>query len=311
LNHILGTEANVRILRLLASTTVPLSKAAIARRTKLNESGVGRAVAGLIDGGIIESLGVAPRHLYRLWAAHPLAAALADLFAAESARFQAIIDGLQTAARSLSPPPRAAWVQGPVALDADRPGDPVDVRILAPAGSIDRATEELRAGIAELERAQDVTISVRGLTSADVAALPTDEQAALRQTIALLGPPPAEILSGSKPRGSGSPPPHHADLDQQTLALARAIAAKLAKDPSLQEQARQFVRRRRAQASAAERKELEEWDQILRTMSPARLRRFLVESSERATRLRQTLPFVDALTEKERETLRKHGHDER
>jgi hypothetical protein len=38
-------------------------------------------------------------------------------------------------------------------------------------------------------------------------------------------------------------------------------------------------------------------------MSPSRLRRFLVEPGERATRLRQTLPALDLLTPAERNAV--------
>jgi hypothetical protein len=40
---------------------------------------------------------------------------------------------------------------------------------------------------------------------------------------------------------------------------------------------------------------LVEWRQILRTQSPTRIRKLLVDPGERATRLRQTLPFLDAI----------------
>jgi hypothetical protein len=311
LNDILGTEANVRILRLLATTSVPLSKAAVARQTALNESGVGRAIEDLIDRGILESLGTGSRHLFRLRPEHPLASPLADLFAAERGRFESIVDGLRSTVHLLKPPPRAAWIQGPVATEADEPGDPVIVGILASAKVVDQAVHELRARVIDLERAYDITVSIRGLTSADFAALPAAQRAELEETMPLLGPPPVELLSGRRAERAETRPRSHEDLDRQALALAQAIAEKLAGDPSLQERARHYIKRRLGRASVRERKELEEWDQILRTMSIARLKRFLVEPSERATRLRQSLPFVDALSKKEREAMRKDGHDER
>ena len=64
--------------------------------------------------------------------------------------------------------------------------------------------------------------------------------------------------------------------------------------------ARAFITSRLTKAAPGEQRELREWDRILRTMSTARLRRFLVDPGERATRLRQTLPFVGALTAEER-----------
>ena len=159
-------------------------------------------------------------------------------------------------------------------------------------------------------RAHDVTIAIHGLTSADFAALPEVQRADLEETMPLLGPPPVELLSGGQFERAGAPLKSHEDVDRRALALAQAIAARLSEDPSLVERAQRYIERRLRRASSRERKELEEWDRILGTMSLARLKRFLVEPSEHATRLRQTLPFVDALSKKEREAIRKRGHDE-
>jgi len=63
------------------------------------------------------------------------------------------------------------------------------------------------------------------------------------------------------------------------------------------------VARRLARATPPERRELREWDRVLETMSLAQLRRFLTDRSERATRLRQTLPFLDALSPAERKAV--------
>ncbi len=304
LNDILGTEANVRILRVLVSTNVPMSKAAVARRAALNASGVGRSIDELTDRGIVESLGTGSRRLYQVRREHPLASPLADLFAAELARFESIVDGLRSAVQLLKPPPRAAWIQGPVAAGSDEPDDPVIVGILASARSIDQTVEQLRAGVTDLEGAYDVTIPVHGLTSADFFALPEAERADLEETVPLLGPPPLALLSEASSDRAESRTKSHEDLDRRALVLARAVAARLSADPSLIERAQKFIARRLREASARERKEHEEWGRILRTMSLARLKRFLVDPSERATRLRQSLPFVDALSRKELEVLK-------
>ena len=92
--------------------------------------------------------------------------------------------------------------------------------------------------------------------------------------------------------------------------MATVVASKLSRDPTLIERARDYVKRRLEKASPAERRTHEEWDRILRTMSPARLQKFLVDPSERAKRLRQSLPFADALTAAERKHLLEADHDE-
>jgi hypothetical protein len=87
------------------------------------------------------------------------------------------------------------------------------------------------------------------------------------------------------------------------LKLAGLVADRLARDPSLVERAQKYITRRLNRASAAERRELLEWNQILASTSLAQLRKFLVDPGERATRLRQTLPFVDILSKDERDRL--------
>ena len=63
------------------------------------------------------------------------------------------------------------------------------------------------------------------------------------------------------------------------------------------------VKRRAREADPRERRELTEWIRILSTMPPARLQRFLLEDSERAIRLRQTLPGLNLLSPVERDAV--------
>jgi len=78
---------------------------------------------------------------------------------------------------------------------------------------------------------------------------------------------------------------------------------KLGADPGLAAIAADRVQRRAEAASAGERQELTEWARLLSTLSTAQLRRFLVEDSERATRLRQSLPALQLLSPTEREAV--------
>ena len=133
-----------------------------------------------------------------------------------------------------------------------------------------------------------------------------EESQRLALVIPLLGPPPSALSS----RGAGGGwivadlrVRSHADADTRGRVLARAIADRLKTDPSLVSRARAYVAARLTAASSGEQRELREWDRILRTMSVARLRRFLNDSGERATRLRQSLPFLGVLTPQERERL--------
>lgn len=101
----------------------------------------------------------------------------------------------------------------------------------------------------------------------------------------------------------------HEEHDARARRLAVAIAAKLKADPGLAALAADRVRRRAKEASAGEQQELAEWARLLSTLSPARLRAFLVEDSERATRLRQSLPALQLLSSTEREAVLRSESD--
>jgi hypothetical protein len=306
LNDILGTEANVRLLRVLSRTTLPMSATEIARQAAITLSGVGRALGTLEQTGIIEFVGVGRRRPVQLRRAHPLAPVLEELFAAEARRVTTIFARIRAAAETLTPTLRSVWVEGPVARGTDRADDPVVVGVLAGAKELDATVEALVVALTPLEIEEDITIEVRGRTAADLAVAVGSERQELDAAVLLLGPPPLALVGTERAReaanrGRAATPVSHAVLDERARVLGAAVAAKLGHDPSLVERARSYIAQRLLKASPGERRELQEWDRILRTMSLPRLRRFLVEPSERATRLRQSLPFVGVLTPAERE----------
>ena len=304
LNYLLGTEANVRLLRVLSEAPMPLGKAEVARRAGLNESGVRRALSTLEKLGIVEPLGAGPQKPVQLRRRHPLSAALESLFDVERGRFERLIESLRGAAEQLRPAPKSAWLQGPIARGSDQPGDPLVAGLLTTVPDVETSVERLDASITELMDAHDVLVEVRGWTEADLATAPQGKMGELEHVITLAGPPPLSFLPGRLTRTRAARPRRtHADLEERNLALAGAIAHRLAEDPSQVDRAREYIAHRTPKASPGERKELREWDRLLKTMSVARVRRFLVDRGERATRLRQTLPFVEALSDQERKRV--------
>ena len=305
LNRLLGTEASVRILRALTRAEEPLSASELAATTQLGLAGITKAVAGLIASGIVERVGTSTRSPSRIRGDHPLASAIRELFRREREQFERLVERLREAAAKVDPPPRAAWVQGPVAKGTDRAGDTVIIGILTSAATVDRSRAAFEEAIVALDREFGITLEVRALTAADLETALPEDIAELRSVIVLLGPEPAALVSSPAERKAGRPPRtrSHADADARARAFAVAIADRLATDPTLVPRARAFIASRVTKAAAGEQRELREWDRILRTMSTARLRRFLVDPGERATRLRQTLPFVGALTAEERERI--------
>ena len=305
LNRILSTEGKVRLLRVLARNPGALGVSDLARQTGLTDRGTRIALTSLEPTGIVELQGggTASRVSFRV--EHPLAESLVALFRAEEVRFETIIDSLRAAVEGLSPAPTAAWIQSPVATGRDLPGDAIVVAFLADAASVDDAAIQLERALENLEGSMDVTIEIRGLTRADLAVMNEAQRQQMIDAMSLAGPAPSvfagmSIQPQSTDRIRGK---RHSDPDVRGLAFGSAIAAAIKEDPTLIERARAWIDTRAKKASAGERRELEEWQRLLRTTSPARLRRVLTDPGERATRLRQTLPFLDALSAAERDAL--------
>ena len=307
LTRLLGTEAHVRVLRVVLSSDIPIGVADLARRAALQASGVARVCARLEDLGAIEAVGRGARHRqYRRTARGPMIAQLAALFAEERQRAEAITERLRQAVRAGKTPIRAAWIEGPVAAGTDRPGDPLVVGILVEPAVADRARQELERLLLALDAYGDVLVEVRTLTIADLATADAQRRAELESALPLLGPPPLDIARTRRPTRGASRAPRatrHVDLEGRSLAVARLLAEHLRRDPSLVEEARRYLERRIPRASPGERLELEEWQRLIATLSIARLRRFLVRDDARGRRLRQSSPFLAALSADERRAL--------
>jgi hypothetical protein len=93
----------------------------------------------------------------------------------------------------------------------------------------------------------------------------------------------------------------HIRIDERSLAMHGLVARKLLADSSLLDKARENLRRwQRIEGSPS--LTLSEWEKIL-SGPVAQIAQFLVEKSERATRLRQSSPFAGVLTEAERKSI--------
>jgi DNA-binding transcriptional ArsR family regulator len=303
LNRLLGTEAGVRVLRVLAQTQRPMGAGELARRTALTYTAVSRTLNGLIDAGILDPVASDRGLRVQYRKRHPLAAALSALYDSESARRERVLKGVRAAADALSPPPKSVWLEGPAATDTDEFGDPLTVGVLTGSKVLGATRETLRDALADLEREEDVSIEIRACTDADLSVASAIEVAALREALPILGPGPAAYLEAEIDQHRLPVPRSHADLDDRSRAFAIAIADRILKDPSIVERAKEYVSGRLDTASSGERKELVEWAHVLDTASVGRLRRLLMSESERATRLRQTMPFLAILSEGERAAL--------
>ncbi len=92
----------------------------------------------------------------------------------------------------------------------------------------------------------------------------------------------------------------HQWIDQRSLALHEAVAAKLEAHPQLLDVARRNLERWLQQNPATA---LREWRRILDSMPLSDLVALLRSSSEEARELRQSSPFAGLLTTEERRAI--------
>ena len=107
-------------------------------------------------------------------------------------------------------------------------------------------------------------------------------------------------VAGRPPHGYTVAVRSHQWIDQRSLALHEAVAAKLEAHPQLLDLARQNVERWLLHSSAAA---LREWRGILDSVPLTDVVALLRSSSEEAARLRQSSPFAGLLTTEERRVI--------
>lgn len=294
LNQILGTEANVRVLRVLADRRIPISAAELSRQTLLQRSTVSRTLKQLDQLGVVHFTGVAPQSQAALRDRGMLAKAIRQLFEQERARFDALLTGLQDAASKLRV--ISAWLGGSIGLGIDHPGDPVPIFVLDNPDVVALNAQILRQSLERLERKLDVTFDVNEVTMADLGTSVGAEQ--LEGTTYLAGVPPIGLLESvtTTKRNARRRIATHSVHDAAALDRGRRIADAIRRDPSIIDQARAYVANRLRVASRGEKRELDEWRRILNS-SPSSIRKLLTDPGPRATRLRQTLPFITKATE--------------
>lgn len=98
-------------------------------------------------------------------------------------------------------------------------------------------------------------------------------------------------------RASWSASSGHARIDRRSLAMHRAVAEKLRKDPRLLEKARSNIRRWRRQGVDV--RAFKEWEAILDKGIDEAVR-IMCGESEESDRLRHSTPFTGILSPKER-----------
>jgi hypothetical protein len=300
LNEIFGTEANVRLLRVLALRNTSLTAGELAKRAMLGRTSIYPALRELERTGVVEFIGAGARKLVQLRERYPLSQILRELFRAEARLFDALTIALRELLSALPRAPISAWIdhggEDPESMDT------ITLYLVARPEELNTLTDYLNNRLADVERKYDVPIAVHGFTRSELETLHRT-RSVLNSVVLLAGVPPIALLPRPRPAANTSTPVSHDEHDARSRRLAIAIAAKIRRDPGLIAIAEDRLKRRAQEAGPRERRELMEWIRILSTMSPARLQRFLVENSERAVRLRQTLPALKFLSPVERDAV--------
>ena len=291
LNELLGAEAHVRLLRVLASEVDgPLTPSNAAEVSGLTIPGAHKALNRLLKSGIVVRVGGGRKHQYELRRSDALVKALLKLFQSEKDRYEALLSAIKEAIEKAVPYPHSAWIQ-------DFPfesGDPMIMGILHETKHLANYSHLLRKGLHQIERDFDLTIEVNGYTKADLPNLEADKVTPLYGFL----PFPDKNSRDTYPALAT-----HAEKDQRNLELSRKLAEAIEYDTSLVRRAKEHVQRMLKKDHGLAAKDIEEWRDILETYSIRRLSQFLTATSERANRLRQSNPIFAILNSDERSRL--------
>ena len=299
LNELLGTEARVRILRVLANDVDgPITAPNVAERTGLTIPGTHQALKRLLQSGFVVRVGGGRRHLYELNRSDKLIKALLKLFQVEKNRYEALLNSIKKEFEKPVPYPRSAWIQEL----PNEYGDPLVIGVLHETKHLANYINRLRTQLNRIERNFDITIELKGYTKADVPNLNGDK------VTLLFGIMPFPDKNDLKMR---TKPSTHKEKDQHMLEISYKLAEAIENDTSFVRRAKEHVQRMLKKNHGSATKDIREWRDILESYSIRRLSRFLTSTSERANRLRQSSPFFAILSTDERnQLLNQLGEDE-
>ena len=291
LNVLLGTEAHVRLLRVLANEADgPLTAPDAAGRSGLTIRGTRKALNRLVKSGIVVRVGGGRKHQYELRRSDELVKALLNLFQSEKDWYEDLLNSIKKGIEKIEPYPLSAWIQEYPAEF----GDPMIISILHETKRLTNYVQRLRKELHPVERDFDLTIEVSGYTKADLPDLETDKVTLL---FGYLPFPDKHVQGMHAALGN------HEEKDQRMLELSRRLAEAIEHDTSLVRRAKEHAQRMLNKDHGLANKDIEEWSDILESYSIRRLSRFLISTSERANRLRQSNPFFAVLNPDERNSL--------
>lgn len=292
LNEIFGTQAHVRLLRVMANEVEgPITASDVAKRAGLTVPGARKALEKLLQSGFVSRVGGGRRHQYEIRRSERLMQIAIELFQAEKNRYENLLAAIRKEINNLSPPPKSVWIQSaPRKID-----EPFVLGLLHESLHLTHCVRQFRAGLDQVEKDFDLTIELEGYTKADLMELERDG------VTILYGLLPG--ISHDVNQQQTKRTPTHREKDRQLKLLSQNLADAIVKDASLIRRAKDHIDRLLKEDQGTATGDIMEWRNILDTYSIHRLAHFLASSSERANRLRQSNPFFAILNADERSQM--------
>ena len=131
LNELLGSQAALRIMRILVMHSGALSAPQINTWTSVNRTSIYAVLDQLESYGLVEIYGSDRSRVFKFVSEHPLAEGLRALFKTEEGLLMQVQAALTNALMAYGSSVLSAWIYGSVARGTDTPGSDVDVAIVA------------------------------------------------------------------------------------------------------------------------------------------------------------------------------------
>jgi len=281
LNELLGTAANVRLMRVLAEEVIDsVGIPEAAEKSGLTLAGARKALVKLAKTGYVQHVGGKRSQRFSLRKSDPITDSIRELFKNESKRYQGLKVKIREVLTSLTEI-QAAWIDSP----PTEVGKPIQLGILSDTVSLPYLAEQVRKRMADVEGDFDLTVEIRVFSKADA---PEGFGKGV------------ELIAGYFDTGKAGQGVTHSERDKRAEKYSQAIVKILDHDSSLIKRAARYLEFQLEDDHGSASHDLREWQDILSRYSPQRIKDFLVSDTPRAIRLRQSSPFFAVLNEEER-----------
>ena len=285
LDGALGTPSMVRLIRVLVyDVNGPVGVTEAAKMAGLTPAGARRSLEALERQGIVTRVGTGRAKKFAPREGNPYLPLFHELFKLEQCQHEELLREIREVVGI--PEIQEAWIREPSAELSHS----IDLCVVTDTRSISWVGPEIHVRLADTEKRFNILLELSVFTRADSPEIPSD----------------AVILwdhgvSANADRSPGAQ--SHAESEERSLRMARAIAELIKFDSSLIRRAIHHTERLLREGQGTANSDIGEWRQLLETYSSERLRELLVSKSSRAERLRRSSPFFVILTPDERDRM--------